>query len=127
LKWHPDKQDDANRAFAEDRFKKVAGAYQVLSDEQKRSEYDRFGEEGIQGLAGTHASRASRGFEGFGGPGVPGRERHVVSVVSKWVGHEERPAVGGRAAGLWRLALGGQGHGLRGCRNREGLDSPGTA
>ena len=43
LKWHPDRHKEAGRAEAEARFKRVSEAYEVLSDEQKRKRYDRFG------------------------------------------------------------------------------------
>ena len=39
LTWHPDKNPD-NRAAAEERFKLIAQAYDVLSDAQKRRQYD---------------------------------------------------------------------------------------
>ncbi|XP_078731191.1 dnaJ homolog subfamily C member 16 isoform X2 [Lampetra fluviatilis] len=38
--WHPDKNRDPN---AEDRFVEITKAYEVLSNEEKRSQYDRFG------------------------------------------------------------------------------------
>lgn len=47
LKYHPDK--NPGDAEAEARFKEVAEAYEVLSDEQKRATYDRFGHEGLRG------------------------------------------------------------------------------
>jgi molecular chaperone DnaJ len=55
--YHPDvnKDDDA-----EDRFKEINEAYEVLSNDEKRARYDRFGHAGVQGNAG------SAGFEGFG-------------------------------------------------------------
>ena len=42
LKYHPDKNPDT-RADAEERFKEVNQAYQILSDAQRRAQYDRFG------------------------------------------------------------------------------------
>lgn len=43
LKFHPDKNSEAD---AEDRFKEIAEAYEILTDPKKRSIYDQFGEEG---------------------------------------------------------------------------------
>ncbi|NQT19178.1 MAG: molecular chaperone DnaJ [Planctomycetes bacterium] len=52
VKYHPDKNPD-NRKEAEEKFKGVAEAYDVLSDAQKRRRYDQFGHEGLRG-AGVH-------------------------------------------------------------------------
>ena len=46
-KYHPDVSTEAN---AEEKFKEVQEAYDVLSDEQKRRNYDQFGAEGPQGF-----------------------------------------------------------------------------
>ena len=42
VKWHPDKNPN-NKAAAEEKFKKISEAYAVLSDEEKRKNYDNFG------------------------------------------------------------------------------------
>lgn len=47
LKYHPDKNPDD--AGAEEKFKEAAEAYEVLSDSQKRAQYDRFGHAGMNG------------------------------------------------------------------------------
>jgi len=49
LKWHPDRHPEAGRADAEAQFKRISEAYEVLSDPDKRSRYDRFGENWKQG------------------------------------------------------------------------------
>lgn len=48
LKYHPDKNKSP---AAEDRFKEIAEAYEVLSDKKKRDIYDQYGEEGLHGGA----------------------------------------------------------------------------
>ncbi len=50
LKFHPDKNPgDKN---AEEKFKEAAEAYEVLSNDEKKSRYDRFGHAGLSGAAG---------------------------------------------------------------------------
>lgn len=51
LKWHPDKNQD-KKAEAEEKFKEIAEAYDVLSDPDKKTIYDQYGEEGLKGTPG---------------------------------------------------------------------------
>lgn len=48
LQWHPDK-NPSNKSEAENKFKQIAEAYEVLSDKAKRSLYDRYGVDGVKG------------------------------------------------------------------------------
>ncbi len=48
-KYHPDVNDASD---AEEKFKEINEAYSVLSDEEKRAAYDRFGHEGVKGPNG---------------------------------------------------------------------------
>ena len=56
--WHPDVNQDP---AAQERFKEINDAYQVLSDPERRQRYDTFGRAGVDGGPG------GGGFEGFSG------------------------------------------------------------
>jgi molecular chaperone DnaJ len=57
MQYHPDRNSEPG---AEARFKEINEAYEVLSDQERKATYDRFGHAGLNGNFGT------RGFEGFG-------------------------------------------------------------
>ncbi len=59
-KYHPDVAQD--KSAAESHFKEINEAYEVLSDAQKRANYDRFGHAGVNGAGDA-------GFGPFGGEG----------------------------------------------------------
>ena len=59
LKYHPDRNKSPE---AEERFKKISSAYEILSDQDKRSSYDRFGLDAVKGGSGMPP-----GFGGGGG------------------------------------------------------------
>src|SRR5436190_10975992 len=73
MTYHPDRNNGSKEA--EERFKEITEAYDVLRDPQKRAAYDRYGEAGLRGSAGGfhHVDLSEalgifmRDFGGFGG------------------------------------------------------------
>jgi molecular chaperone DnaJ len=63
FQYHPDRNNNDGSA---DRFKEVSEAYEVLSDREKRANYDRFGHEGGEGIFGRGFGGVDFDFGGFG-------------------------------------------------------------
>lgn len=66
LKWHPDKVEESKREEAEKRFIQISEAYSVLSDDEKREIYDKYGKQGLEAHERGQDPRTA-GFGGFGG------------------------------------------------------------
>ena len=86
IQYHPDK--NPGDPTAEEKFKEAAEAYEVLSDEQKKAKYDRYGHDAPGGFGGHSGGGFSMvdifsqfgdifggGFGGFGGFGGGGGRR----------------------------------------------------
>lgn len=74
--YHPDLNKEAD---AEEKFKEVTEAFEVLSDEEKRANYDQFGHEG-----------PGQGFGGFGGFGGGGQGFGFEDIFSSFFGGSAR-------------------------------------
>jgi molecular chaperone DnaJ len=78
-KYHPDKKEGD-----EAKFKEVNEAYQVLSDEKKRAEYDTYGQTFGGGGAGGYGDFG--GFGGFGGAQGAGVEFDIGDIFNQFFG-----------------------------------------
>lgn len=78
VKWHPDKwtgKSDEERKQAEEKFKAIAEAYEVLTDPEQKAVYDKYGEEGLKAGGVPPEPEGDMPFNfnfGGGGGGMPG-------------------------------------------------------
>tara|TARA_B100001741_G_C16512886_1_gene580664 strand:- start:30 stop:1124 length:1095 start_codon:yes stop_codon:yes gene_type:complete len=83
IKYHPDRNPDNKEA--EEKFKEAAEAYEVLSNQDKRSRYDQFGHQGMAGNRGFGGGMNMEDifdqfgdiFSGFGGGFSSSRNRQI--------------------------------------------------
>ena len=70
IKYHPDK--NPGNSEAEEKFKEISEAYEVLSDPKKKEIYDKYGKDAVQGNGGPQMNPFDIFNEIFGGGGMPG-------------------------------------------------------
>lgn len=99
LKYHPDKNPD-DKEKAEENFKIITQAYEVLHDAQKRKTYDQFGKDALKGGGGgpgggVSFQQADQIFKAFFGDNDP---------FSMFFGDDDRPSggLGGRPKVMFR-------------------------
>ena len=90
--YHPDVSQEADAGA---KFKEINEAYEVLSDEEKRARYDRYGHAGVQGAAGAGAGYGAAGFGGF--------EDIFEDFFSSFVGRQPGTRSGPRRGGDIRV------------------------
>ncbi|KZV58787.1 dnaJsubfamily B member 1-like [Dorcoceras hygrometricum] len=87
MKWHPDR-NAVNTKEAEEKFKQISEAYDVLSDPQKRQIYDLYGEEGLK--SGLHAAPSSKEKDYYtgagGGRGFKFSQRNAELIFPEFFG-----------------------------------------
>ncbi|MDP9341567.1 MAG: molecular chaperone DnaJ [Actinomycetota bacterium] len=110
-KHHPDA--NSGNKEAEERFKEISVAYDVLGDEAKRKQYDQVRQMAGSGYGGAGGPGGSGGFGGFGGPG--GQRVHVEGFPFGAEGI-------GDLGDLFSVFTGGRGRGRGGRQPSAGTD-----
>lgn len=82
-KYHPDLNKDNPEAA--EKFKECSEAYSVLSDDQKRAQYDQFGMAAFEN-GGAGGAGGFGGFEGFGGFGAGGFGNGMEDIFDMFFG-----------------------------------------
>ncbi len=101
LKWHPDRHKGKAQAAAEARFKQISEAYEVLSDGEKRSKYDRFGEHWKHGQEFAPPGGGAGDARGSGRPGGAGAGRTLTpEEFARMFGGAGRRGPGAGAGGF---------------------------
>jgi len=92
MQFHPDRNPGDKEA--EEKFKEAAEAYEVLSDQEKRAQYDRFGHAGVNGRGGggAHGMNMDDIFSNFG-------DIFGDDIFGSFFGGGGRQRSGGRARG----------------------------
>ena len=88
MQHHPDRNGGSEESMA--KFKELSEAYGVLSDDQKRAAYDRFGHAGVNGGAGGGGNPFGAGGAGF---------HDINDIFSQVFGDAFGDVFGGRAGG----------------------------